>query len=198
MKLKFLFCFILLLFNASCGFEFVYHDNISSNELGQKKEEIYQDNKFNQILGLENQNVSFYQQELSAIRVQKKPDKIGFTLKQNLYNLFNPDNIKVKPKYFLSLNIDKLIASTFTTQTGASGRNKIILNISYQLKSLTDLKVIATNSITVSDNYNITQNRYANFVSDDEATVNLTKMAAMNIRNSLINDLVQFNKNAKH
>jgi hypothetical protein len=184
---------ILLIIN-NCGFEAIYRDDIKNNDkikisdIGQELINNIKNDASN------NDKISFYQKELSAIKIKKNQNRISQELKNNLYDLFSPDYVKTEAKYLLSLNVEKNVISTFTTISGASGRNKIILNVSYQLKDIKNLQEIANGKTIVSDNYNITSNRFASYTADDEITLNLTKIAAINIRNNLINDLNEYHK----
>lgn len=176
-----IFAFICLVLTASCGFEVVYRD-----DLKQGNDPLNQSNHY-----------SFYQGELSAIKIKKTRDKIDQQLKNNLYDVFNPDYIKVESKYFLVLKIDKKTLATFITATGGSGRNKIIMKVDYELRLIDNQQKIASGTVTATDNYNINSNRYGTFVAEDYFTINLTKIIASNLRNSLINDLTEYHRKQK-
>ena len=70
-----------------------------------------------------------YIHELASIRIKKDRNRLAQELKNNLYELLNPDYLKVDAKYFLTLTIQESLSPTFISLTGASGRNKITLNI---------------------------------------------------------------------
>jgi len=176
-----IFAFIFLVLTASCGFEVVYRDDLKQNN-----SQLNQSNHY-----------SFYQSELSAIKIKKTRDKIDQQLKNNLYDVFNPDYIKVESKYFLVLKIDKKTLATFITATGGSGRNKIIMKVDYELRLIDNQQKIASGTVTATDNYNINSNRYGTFVAEDYFTVNLTEIIASNLRNSLINDLIEYHRKQK-
>ncbi len=167
------FFVILLLSNLlSCGFQVVY------KEEGGK---------------IENP----YEEELAAIRIKKNRTKLDQDLKNNLYDVLNPDYVKAEPKYFLILTPTKTTSSTFTTSSGASGRNRVILNVGYELRSLDTGETISSGSTLVNDNYDVTKNRFGTYTSDEYVQSNLTKVAAKNIRNSLVNDLIEMKKKKK-
>lgn len=158
----------LILFSLfSCGFQVIYRD--------------------------EESHLS-YETDLAAIRIKKTRSKIDQTLKNNLYDALNPDKLNIEAKYFLILNIEERISPTFITITGASGRNKITLNVRYELKSLETAKTIASGSSSASDSYNVTANRYATFTSEEYLRDNLTKLLAQTIRDSLVNDFIEIKK----
>jgi len=161
---------LLLLSLCSCGFKVIYEE------------------------GKNNAADTSYVEELAAIRIKKDRDHLSQELKNNLYDALNPDYVKAEPKYFLILTTSKALASSFITSTGASGRNKVILSVSYQLKNLETGNLISAGSTMVNDNYDVTLNRYGTYVADDYVSNNLTRVAAQNIRNSIVNDLIEAKK----
>ncbi len=161
---------ILLLFSLSaCGFQVIYKEHKNDLDLSLTK-------------------------EMAAIRIKKDRVRLSQELKNNLYDLLNPDSIKNEPKYILTLDTKETISSTFTTTTGASGRNKMTLDVAYQLHNLQNGDLISSGSTSVNDNYDVTTNRYGTYVSEEYVKSNLTKIAAQNIRNSLVNDFIEVKK----
>ena len=151
----------------SCGFQVIYRDEESH---------------------------ASYENDLAAIRIKKDRTTIDQKLKNNLYDLLNPDSKNVEAKYFLILDSTEVVSPTFITVTGASGRNRITINVKYQLKNLATATTISQGSTSVNDSYNVTDNRYSTYVSDEYLRTNLTKVAAQNIRNSLVNDFIEVRK----
>lgn len=162
--------FIFFLNLSNCGFEVIYRDDNSKHDK------------------------NYYISELASIRIKKNRTKIDQELKNNLYDLLNPDYIKSEPKYLLILKVTKASFPTFITESGASGRNKVILTVNYELKRLSDAKTISNGSTFVNDNYDVSSNRYGTYISDENIQANLTKVAAQNIRNSLVNDFIEMRK----
>lgn len=158
---------LLLLSLCSCGFRIIYEERT---------------------------DVVSYAQELASIRIKKDRNRMSQELQNNLYDILNPDYIKAEPKYFLVLKATKGIGSTFTTLTGASGRNKITMDVTYEFKNLEDGQTLSKGKTSVTDNYDVTTNRYGTYVADQYVQSNLTKIAAQNIRNSLVNDLIEIRK----
>lgn len=164
---------LLVLSLFSCGFNVVYKESNKTAEFD-------------------------YEKELAAIRIKKNRTKLDQDLKNNLYDLLDPDYIKAEPKYFLTLTPTKTITSTFTTTTGASGRNRIIMTVKYELRDLETGDFISEGSTTMNDNYDVsTTNRFGTYTSDEYVTSNLTKVIAKNIRNSLVNDLIEMKNKEK-
>jgi len=136
-----------------------------------------------------------YEQELATIRIQKEGGRLTQELRNALKDSFNPDYIDAEPKYILTLNTLKSIGGTFITVTGASGRNRITLTIDYKLKDASTGKIVSIGSTVVNDNYDVQLNRYGTYIAEDYARSNLVKIAALNIRNLLVNDLIELKKN---
>lgn len=164
--LALIFCSIL----SSCGFQIIYRE-------------------------AEGENQSSYEKELATIRIQKEGGRLSQEVRNALKDSFNPDYIDVEPKYILQLNISKGISGTFITVTGASGRNRVTLTLEYTLLDATTGKTLSTGIATVSDNYDVQINRYGTYVAEDYARSNLAKIAATDIRNLLVNDLIELKKN---
>lgn len=159
----------LLLALCSCGFQVIYRDHEAGTDIS-------------------------YVDELASIVIKKDRTKVSQDLKNSLYDLFNPDHIKASPKYFLIIKVTQSLSSTFTTSTGSSGRNRVDLNIVYELKNLETAQVISRGTTTVSDNYDVTTNRYGTYSAEQYIQANLSQVAAQNIRNSLVNDFIETRK----
>jgi hypothetical protein len=137
---------------------------------------------------------SSYYQELAAIEIQDVRSHINQELKNDLLDVFNYDNIKTKPKYLLSLTINKAISPTFINYTGASGRNHIIISVKYELKDISTLEILASGESSVSDDFNIdTNRRFGNYIAEEHIQSNLLKLAAENIRSLLVKDFIEIN-----
>ncbi|MBU6140586.1 MAG: hypothetical protein KGP29_03390 [Proteobacteria bacterium] len=161
------FCLIILLGLFSCGFQVIYRNEVNSFS---------------------------YSEDLASIRIKKDRNHLSQELKNNLYDLLNPDYIKAEPKYFLILRTSKTISGTLITQTGASGRNKITIEVSYDLKNLENNAIISRGITSVNDSYDVSTNRYGTYVSEETVENNLTKIAAQNIRNAIVNDFIEVKK----
>lgn len=167
MPKKFLTLFLVLIL-GSCGFRVIYKE---------RKDVDYP-----------------YINELAAIRIQKDRTRSGQELKNSLYDLLNPESLKVEPKYFLALTQTKTVSSTYTTSTGASGRNKVTLVVTYTLRNLETAATISSGSTSVNDNYDVTDNRYGTYTAEEYVLSNIARVAAQNIRNSIVNDLIEVRK----
>jgi LPS-assembly lipoprotein len=170
---KIITIFFLTLITYSCGFKSVYN--------------------------LENKisNTDNYEEELAAIKIKKESKRINQVLRNNLEDALNPDDIKVETKYSLEITLVKSLSSTFITSTGASGRNKVILNANYKLIDLASGKTIATGISTANDDFDVETRRFANYITQEAIELNLTKIIAKNIRNLLVGDITSFIKNGR-
>ncbi len=158
---------IATLILTSCGFQPIYK---SGNKISE--------------------NSKAYSEELASIRVSIPRKKINQDLKNNLEKTLNPDDIQADPKYLIDLILSKTVSSTLTTSTGSSGRNKVTLNVSYRLKDLQSGEIIATGYTSAVDDFDVGLNRFANYSTEESISSNLTLVIAQNIRNLLINDIV--------
>lgn len=161
------FLLSLVLFLVACGLHPIYK---ADNKISDKSQA--------------------YIQELAAIKVDIPRKKLNQNFKNNLEKILNPNDIKTEPKYLISVTLTKSLASTFTNFTGSSGRNKVILTAGYQLKDLNSGEIIASASTNAQDDFNIENQRFANYIAEDTITENLTLIIAKNIRDLLINDIV--------
>lgn len=135
-----------------------------------------------------------YEKELASIRIQKARGRDTQELRDALKDVLNPELLKVDPKYILVLDMTRGISGTFITSTGASGRNKVTITVEYTLISVQLKKVVAKGNTLVNDNYDVQDNRYGTYVAEDYVAANLTKVAAQNIRNLLVNDIIEIKK----
>lgn len=163
--------FLLLLSTiSSCGFRVIYKEN----------DQVSQDS---------------YVNELASIRIKKDRDRLSQKLKNDLYDVLNPNYVEAEPKYLLILSIKESNTPTFITLSGSSGRNKITMVVNYQLKRIEDAKLIASGSASANDNYDVSSNRYGTYTIEEYVKTNLMKLVAQNIRNSLVSDLIEAKKN---
>lgn len=170
--MKSLLTFILLTSLTSCGFQVLYLDN-------------------------DQEKVS-YEKEFASVRIQKTAGRMSQELRVALLDLLNPDNLNVEPRYVLTISENKAVSGTFITFTGASGRNKVTMTVNYELRDLQSGEIVATNSTVVNDNYDVQENRYGTYVADAYTTSNLSRVAALNIRNLLANDFIEIRKAAEN
>ena len=162
-----LIVFLGFFLQASCGFHAVYE---AENQISKKSKS--------------------YNEELASIKIEVPRSKLYQDLKNNLGNILNPNDVKIDPKYSINVTLKKTISSTFTTSTGSSGRNKITLNADYSLKDLYSGDVIANGNVSASDDFDVGIKRFANYIAEEAITSNLTNIIARNIRNSLIDDII--------
>jgi len=157
-----------LLAVSSCGLQIIYRED-DSNKIS-------------------------YEKELATIRIQKDSGRLTQELRNAIKDTINPDFLEEDAKYILILSLGKGTSGTFITSTGASGRNRVTLSIDYQLKNIATGEISAKGSTFVADNYDVQDNRFGTYTADQYASSNLVKIAAQNIRNSLVNDLIEIKK----
>ncbi len=135
-----------------------------------------------------------YAAGLAAIEIIDVRSHINQQLKNDLLDVLNYDNIKVEPKYLLSLSISETISPTFINFTGSSGRNHMVLTVKYELKDIKTLEIIANGDSFVSDDFNIDKRRFGNYTAEEHIRLNLLKLIAENIRSLLVKDLIEIAK----
>jgi hypothetical protein len=160
--IKYFLIFSILIL-SSCGFQIIYKDQTTQDSIAH---------------------------QLASIRIKKNRNQLDVMLKSNLYDIFNPDNIKAEPRYFLEFTTKKNLNLIVTTPSGATGRNKVNLTVNYVLRNLENGLEISSGTDSVYDSYDITENRYGTFTAEEFVIKNLTKVISQNIRNSLINDII--------
>lgn len=139
-----------------------------------------------------------YEKELASIKIEKSSGRLSQILRSKLYDTFNPDDLKVESKYYIVLQIKESESPTFLTSTGASGRNKITISISYQLFDLATNNLVSSGSTSANDNYDVGENRYGTYVAQKFTRDNLTKTLAQNIRDLLVNDIIELKKSSNN
>lgn len=154
----------LSILSFSCGFQVIYKDQYVENSMAN---------------------------HLASIAIRKERNQLAQTLKNNVYDILNPDYIKTESKYFLEMKIESSVGPTFTNSSGGSGRNKVTLKVSYTLKNIKTAQIISAGATEVFDSYDVSSNRFATYTADEFVKENLTKIVAQNIRNSIVNDLVE-------
>lgn len=164
--------FVLLFFLASCGLHPIYKTSSETSDQSQN-----------------------YKQELASIKVEISRKKLNQNLKNNLEKILNPEAIKIEPRYLIIIDLQKSLSSTFTNFTGSSGRNKVTLTASYQLKDLNSEEIIATGVANANDDFDVEDKRFANYITEETIADRLTLSVARNIRDLLINDIINNYKN---
>lgn len=152
----------MVFLSSSCGFQVIYKDQYIENSIAN---------------------------QLASIVIKKERNQLHQALKNNLYDVLNPDSIKANSKYFLEMHLTQSIGPTLTNFSGGSGRNKVIIKVNYILKNIATAQIISKGDTEVFDSYDLTSNRYATYTAEEFVKENLTKIIAQNIRNSIVNDI---------
>ena len=161
---KFLFLISILSFLNSCGFKPIYYSEQS------KKESVD------------------YHNELILVKIKKYRTDTDYELHKNLTKILNPYSLVTKKKYLLDIKLTNKILSTFTTSAGSSGRNKVILIANYKLTDIVSGELIGYGTSDENSDFDVSQKRFANYTTEEQTKLNLTKLIARDIRNMIIND----------
>ena len=155
---------ILFLLN-SCGFSPIYYSSQSKQK-----------------------NID-YHNKLILVKIKKHRSDIDHELHKNLTKILNPYNLTIQKKYLLDIKLTDQISSTFTTSTGSSGRNKVILTANYKLTDIDSQELIGYGESSESSDFDVSSKRFANYTTEEEIKLNITKVRAKDIRDMIINDL---------
>lgn len=161
---------LLTLSQFGCGFQPIYKTNVKTNEVN-------------------------FEKKLASIKISGDRKRLFQKLQNNLEEILNPNKIDVPKEYLLVIKLSKQTSVTFINPTGSAGRNKVTLNVTYELKTIEDDDIVARGSTSAKDDFNVENKRFANYITEEEIELNLTRLIAQNLRDSLINDLFNKNKN---
>ncbi len=161
---KSIFLLLTLLIVSNCGFHSIYNDKIINES-----------------------NIS-----LNAIKINQNQDKNEQRLRIELEKTLNPEQIDVNKKYILDFEIKKQIQIIIINKTGASGKNRITLNVKYKLKDIEYGDIISSGSVYSKDTYDVQNNRFANYIAEEEVERGLLRSISQNIRDFLIRDLNKY------
>jgi len=164
MQLSIIKILTLLALISGCGFQPIYKTNLQDDNIK-------------------------YENKLAAVSISVKRKRLHQKLKHNLTKVLNPNEISVEKEYVINIDIRKTISSTLIRPTGSSGRNKVTLIADYSLRRISDNEIIANGQTTAKDDFDVEEKRFANYIAQEEIALNLTRLIAQNIRDSLINDL---------
>ena len=167
MSIRMISLAVIILLLSSCGFKPIYYSKNSD------------------------QKNTDYNSNLILVKVKKYRSNIDYKLHKNLVEILNPYNIDVEKKYFLDVKLTSKTSSTFTTSTGSSGRNKVTLIANYKLLDIESNDILGSGKISESGDFDIERKRFANYITEEQTRINLTKLIARDVRNMIINDLTK-------
>ena len=107
--------------------------------------------------------------DLRAIRVAPIPERVGQRLEIALRGSLNPDGIPTRQRYVLNTTLKVSLADLGIETQGLATRGEVDVVATVVLKRLETGKVLLTNTIRVSDSFDIGANGYANVVAQDDA-----------------------------
>lgn len=142
-------------------------------------------------------NNAQYDEILASIQVVEKKSRLSQVLRLNLTKSLNPNNLEQEKKYLLYTEIKQQVGSTFIKPSGSSGRNKVILTVKYRLLDISNNELVIKGLTNAQDDYDVEDRRFANYIAQEEISLNLTKIVAQNIRDLLIKDLIHKTNNIK-
>jgi hypothetical protein len=158
--------FIIIFSLTSCGFQTIYYNNSSENNID-------------------------YHEKLTLVKIKKYRSNIHYKLHNHLTKILNPYNVQNHKEYILDIQLTDQKSSTFTTSTGSSGRNKITLIAKYKLLDIKSNDILGSGTVSESGDFDVGKKRFANYITEEETKLELTKLISIDIRNMIINDLYQ-------
>lgn len=129
------------------------------------------------IIGSENITANF-----SDIQVVPAKGRVGQLLSNELKYLLHPLQKSYKPKYRLVIDIAQSIRSLAVKKTALATRSNLKLTCQYSLIDTSNLKVLNSNSNSITVSYNIYSSNYANLSAEKDAKKRAVKELAQDIR----------------
>lgn len=107
--------------------------------------------------------------DLRAIKVDPINERIGQHLEMALRNSLNPDGIPSPVRYELKTTLSMTRADLGIQSQGLATRGQVDVSATYVLTDIASKKPLLTNTIHVSDSFDILANGYATVVTEDDA-----------------------------
>lgn len=107
--------------------------------------------------------------DLRAIKVDPIAERIGQRLEMALRSSFNPDGIPAPTRYELKTTLAVNRADLGIQSQGLATRGQVDVTATYALSDIATKKPLLTNTIHVSDSFDILANGYATVVTEDDA-----------------------------
>lgn len=120
---------------------------------------------------------------LRQIEVKHQNDRLHQVLRQNFEDLLLKQTGK---KYLLEFDIKSTDTDAITGASGNPSRISITVSANFVLKNINSNKVVKKGNVSAYDEYDVDDNRFANYSSNDEIKIELTRILARKIRNQII------------
>lgn len=107
--------------------------------------------------------------DLRAIKVAPITERIGQRLEMALRTSLNPNGIPTLPRYELKTTLAVARSDLGIQSQGLATRGQVDVIATYALIEIATKKALLTNTIHVSDSFDILANGYATVVTEDDA-----------------------------
>jgi LPS-assembly lipoprotein len=107
--------------------------------------------------------------DLRAVKVDAIAERIGQHLEMALRSAFNPNGIPTPPRYELKTTLAVNRSDLGIQSQGLATRGQVDVVATYVLTNITNKKPLLTNTIHVSDSFDILANGYATVVTEEDA-----------------------------
>ena len=108
--------------------------------------------------------------DLRAIKVDPIAERIGQRLEMALRTSLNPSGVSTPPRYELKTVLAVNRSDLGIQSQGLATRGQVDVSATYVLTDIATKKPMLTNSIHVSDSFDILANGYATVVTEDDAS----------------------------
>lgn len=110
-------------------------------------------------------------EELSAIKVDPIPERIGQRLEIALRNSLNPTGEPTTPRYLLKTRLTVVLGNLGIQSQGLATLGQLDVFADYTLSDLQSGSQLLANGLHVANSFNLNPNQYSTIVGEDDAAV---------------------------
>jgi LPS-assembly lipoprotein len=107
--------------------------------------------------------------DLSAIRIEAIPDRIGQKMYNLLHERLTPEGKAQQPQYSLRVRLREVVEELLYERDETATRANLTLRADYELRRIADNELIAKGTSRATSGYDILSSQYATLVSKDDA-----------------------------
>ena len=128
--------------------------------------------------------------ELSAIKIEPIPDRMGHYLANELTFAFSGSGLSGAPKYRLQVNLNQKVQTpVIDTVSGRASAASFMVDAEYRLMPVSSNNTITSGVAFTLIGYDRTSQRYSNMRAGRDAEVKAARALAEQIRLKLISDI---------
>lgn len=126
--------------------------------------------------------------DLSAIKVEPVPERIGQLLAISLRDSLNPTGARVAPRFVLTIVVATSVSDFAIRSDGTASRQLFAASASFTLRELEGSKVVLTGSARANDSYDVGESPYTSVVDQG----NSQKKAAEDMSEQIVTQLALY------